>query len=123
MLSSLLWAALGASGVYQCMDAKNNQDSEYSVTLRVGAQGHTMQVAPDTGSFDPNMLLQGLRPDTWHEFQVMAITAAGLEAALSGGPLYSDPGEAKQVLLDSSAISSEVALLAGGTNMLEATIG
>ena len=52
----------------------------YHITVQFAGDGGFFVHTPDTGSFDPNMLLQGLRPDTWHEFQVAAITAGGVGA-------------------------------------------
>ena len=47
------------------------------ITVQFAGDGGFFVHTPDTGSALPHAMLDGLRPDTWHEFQVSAITAEG----------------------------------------------
>ena len=47
------------------------------ITVQFAGDGGFLVHTPDTGSGLPHAMLDGLRPDTWHEFQVSAITAEG----------------------------------------------
>ncbi|KAL1530645.1 hypothetical protein AB1Y20_001545 [Prymnesium parvum] len=51
MVAVLLAAQASRLAAYQCLNATNNQDTEYSVTLHVGSEGFAMHVTPDTGSY------------------------------------------------------------------------
>ena len=50
------------------------------ITVQFAGDGGFLVHTPDTGSGLPHAMLDGLRPDTWHEFQVAAITASGVGA-------------------------------------------
>jgi hypothetical protein len=47
------------------------------ITVQFAGDGGFFVHTPDTGSALPHAMLDGLRPDAWHEFQVSAITAEG----------------------------------------------
>ena len=52
----------------------------HHITVQFAGDGGFFVHTPDTESDKPQCMLEGLRPDTWHEFQVAAITASGVGA-------------------------------------------
>ena len=52
----------------------------HHITVQFAGDGGFLVHTPDTGSAAPHAVLDGLRPDMWHEFQVAAITTVGTGA-------------------------------------------
>ena len=49
----------------------------YCVLVQCGGEGGFSSLVLDTGSDKTSVAVEGLRADTWHEFRVAALTAAG----------------------------------------------
>mmetsp|Transcript_54163 Transcript_54163/g.89892 ORF Transcript_54163/g.89892 Transcript_54163/m.89892 type:complete len:436 (-) Transcript_54163:478-1785(-) len=50
----------------------------YRLFVQIGGDSGFEMHTPDTGSADVEMLVEGLKPSTWYEFRVAALTVSGL---------------------------------------------
>ena len=63
----------------------------YQVLVQCGGEGGFVVYTADTGSDMTQCLVEELVPDTWHEFQTCAITAAGIGApSAASAPVLTD---------------------------------